>query len=35
MVADLFEPPGTDEGALRFTAEDDVDAWIAACKASG
>ncbi|MEZ4563744.1 MAG: ATP-binding protein [Thermomicrobiales bacterium] len=30
MVADRFEPPGRDEYALRFTPEDDVNAWIAA-----
>jgi predicted kinase len=30
MVADLFEPPGSDEDALRFTPEDHIDAWIAA-----
>jgi predicted kinase len=30
MVADRFEPRGPDEGALGFTQEDDVDAWIAA-----
>lgn len=35
MVADRFEPLGSDEGALRFTPEDDVDAWIAARFASG
>ncbi|MDQ2651676.1 MAG: AAA family ATPase, partial [Chloroflexota bacterium] len=35
MVANLFEPPGSDEDALRFTPADDVDVWIAACKASG
>ena len=35
MVADLFEPPSHDEGALRFTPEDDVDAWIAARFGSG
>lgn len=30
MVADLFEPPGSDEGVLCFTPEDDALDWIAA-----
>jgi len=34
MVAGLFEPPGSDEAALRFAPEDDVDAWIVARFAS-
>jgi predicted kinase len=29
MVADLFEPPDSDEGALRFTPEDEAPQWIA------
>lgn len=29
MVADLFEPPGSDEGALRFTPADEAAEWIA------
>lgn len=28
MVADLFEPPGSDEDALRFTPEDEAAEWI-------
>lgn len=35
MVANLFEPPVSDEGALCFAPQDDVDAWIAACVVSG
>ncbi len=30
MVADLFEPPGSDEGVLRFTPEDEAAEWCAA-----
>jgi predicted kinase len=30
MVADLFEPPHSDEGALRFTPDDDALDWVAA-----
>lgn len=29
MVADLFEPPHSDEGALRFTPEEDALEWVA------
>jgi predicted kinase len=30
MVADLFEPPHSDEGALRYTPDDDALDWVAA-----
>jgi len=30
MVADLFEPPGSDEGVLRFTPADKAADWVAA-----
>lgn len=29
MVADLFEPPGSDEGALHFTPADEAADWVA------